>query len=96
MGAPKIESAFESILRTKNDPVCPTDSMEKGPLDSEIISEELKNGSYVLRQKKRLDQTLSPMKCWNVLLKNNRMYFLNFLTQSCSITGIHRDGTNPY
>ena len=49
MGARKVKTAFESILRAKNDPVCPPDSMEKGPLDTEITLEELKNGSYVLR-----------------------------------------------
>ena len=49
MGARKIKTAFESILRAKNDPVCPPDSKENGPLDTEITLEELKNGSYVLR-----------------------------------------------
>ena len=49
MGSHKIKTAFESILRDKNNPTCPPDSMEKGPLDSEITIEELKKGSYVLR-----------------------------------------------
>ena len=39
MGTRKVKTAFESILRAKNDPVCPPDSMEKGPLDTEITLE---------------------------------------------------------
>ena len=31
MGSQKIKTAFESILRAKNDPTCPPDSTEKGP-----------------------------------------------------------------
>ena len=49
MGSRKIKTAFESILRAKNDPTCPPDSKDKGPLDYEITLEELKNASYVLR-----------------------------------------------
>ena len=49
MGSHKLKTAFESILRGKNIPTCPPNSMEVGPLDYEITTEELKNGSYVLR-----------------------------------------------
>ena len=49
MGTHKLKTSFESILRGQNDPKCPPDSKEQGPLDAEITMEELKNGSYVLK-----------------------------------------------
>ena len=49
MGAQKLKTSFESILRDKNEPICPPDSTKNGPLDNEITIEELKNASYVLK-----------------------------------------------
>ena len=49
MGAQKLKTSFESILRDKNNPVCPPDSKENGPLDNEITMEELKSASYILK-----------------------------------------------
>ena len=49
MGTHKIRASFESILRGRDDPRCPPDSEERGPLDGEITMEELEGSSYVLR-----------------------------------------------
>ena len=49
MGSHKVKTSFESILRSKKDPICPPDSKERGPLDAEITLDELKKGSYVLK-----------------------------------------------
>ena len=43
----KWKKTFESILRSENEPVYPPDCSDVGPLDYEIMIEELTEASYI-------------------------------------------------